>query len=412
MPCEEIYRYAGLGEESEFGTLVPAEFHLDPASGTLDSPPDNELVYEGSLGRGLSSHRPGPYIPAGNLEFAWDFYSIALLLRLALGDAVSADNTDEITDEDHPTGAGETSLNFTTVETPVIPGTFVLNDATPTLVAHDDGLGNIVEDGSSGVAGTIDYATGAVTLTGLTESTAYTIDYEWGTFQHVIKPRKTICLPSASVHVGKSFYEHAFAGSILSQLVLTTEREFARAACDWLCKIDSKEAIVLEANLLRHQESKKRQVVFHEATFKIDTVQVKAENIVLTINNNGDGEAGVRLASRFPAEIYSGNLDIGLAFNLKFESTDEKEDFWGGATGPAASGPVELAGELSFVSAVNSSLKAVFDIPRFYMSAVPHPFTGRDRLVQAIAGQVLYDETLANWIKATVDTTYAATWAD
>jgi len=411
MAVEEIYRYIGFGEESVFGTLVPAVFHIDPASGTLDSPAENELVYEGGLGRGLKTHRPGPYVPQGNLEFAWDINIIALLMRLVLGNADTTDDTTPVTDEAHPTGAGETSLEFTLGNDPVIPGTFLFNNATPTQVAHDNGLGKIVEDGASGVSGTIDYATGAVVLTGLVESMAYTADYSYGVYTHIILPRKTIENPSASIRVGKDLYEHAFAGSVLSQLVLTTEREFARASMDVLAKKDSKETLVAESNLLLSQESKKRPLVFHELVFKLDTVQAKAESVVLTINNNGDAEGGVRLGSRFPQNIYSGNLDIGLTFNLKFEGTAEKEDFWGGATGPGeCQSPVEMAASMEFICCANTDMKMVIDIPRFYFSAVPHEISGRDRIVQAITGQVLYNETLGNWMKATIANLYNWGW--
>jgi hypothetical protein len=61
---------------------------------------------------------------------------------------------------------------------PIKPGTWTLVVAGPTQKAHDDGNGNIVQDDTSGIAGTIDYRGGKVSLTGLTAETEYTYDYD------------------------------------------------------------------------------------------------------------------------------------------------------------------------------------------------------------------------------------------
>jgi hypothetical protein len=84
-----------------------------------------------------------------------------------------------LTDSTFDTGVGETTKSIVAENPPVTVSTWELYDtAGPTLVAHDDGAGAIVEDASSGIAGTINYNTGAISLTGLTESKTYEPQYD------------------------------------------------------------------------------------------------------------------------------------------------------------------------------------------------------------------------------------------
>jgi hypothetical protein len=80
-----VRRYAGFGNEAQFGTAVPAAFHVDMQSSSLDAPSGTELYYPGGLGRGIRTRRPGYYRPEGNVVYAWDIRTIAHMLRWALG---------------------------------------------------------------------------------------------------------------------------------------------------------------------------------------------------------------------------------------------------------------------------------------------------------------------------------------
>lgn len=78
-------RYAGFGNEAEYGVAVPAEFHVDVSSAALDAPADTENYYAGGLGRGIRTRKAGYYQPGGNIVYAWDIRTIAHMLRWALG---------------------------------------------------------------------------------------------------------------------------------------------------------------------------------------------------------------------------------------------------------------------------------------------------------------------------------------
>jgi len=84
MSCD-IFRYAGYGEETVFGTAVAAAFHTDITGATLDTPDNPNIVYGGGLGRAPRVIRQGFYSPAGNVVQGVDVDSIAYFMRWVLG---------------------------------------------------------------------------------------------------------------------------------------------------------------------------------------------------------------------------------------------------------------------------------------------------------------------------------------
>lgn len=82
----KILRYAGFAADDALPTTpAPADWHVDIASATLDSPSDAHLEYEGGFGRGRRVHRPGFYAPSGNVVYATDVKTILSVLRWTLG---------------------------------------------------------------------------------------------------------------------------------------------------------------------------------------------------------------------------------------------------------------------------------------------------------------------------------------
>lgn len=80
-------RYAGLGEEASYAPDPPADptFHVDIGSASLDAPSDPRLVFEGGIGRSRRLHRPGYYVPSGNIVYMVDVRTIAAALKWTLG---------------------------------------------------------------------------------------------------------------------------------------------------------------------------------------------------------------------------------------------------------------------------------------------------------------------------------------
>jgi len=88
---ERVLRYARIAIEETFGSIVDVDTHedeyidIDIASIGLDAPSDPVLRYDGGMARSVRTHRPGAYIPEGNLEYGWDILTIAHILYLTFG---------------------------------------------------------------------------------------------------------------------------------------------------------------------------------------------------------------------------------------------------------------------------------------------------------------------------------------
>lgn len=89
-------RYAGFAEEAGFNEdpAPAAQFHVDIASASLDSPTETEMIYEGGLGRGVRTHRPGAYAPEGDVAYAGDIRTLGWMLKWALGGYVFTPGVD------------------------------------------------------------------------------------------------------------------------------------------------------------------------------------------------------------------------------------------------------------------------------------------------------------------------------
>jgi len=384
----ERLRYLGIGKETDYGDEVPALFHLDVASAGLDSPAEQLLVYGGGLQRFTRRICPGPYRSEGPVEFAADISTMDLILSLLLGTRNSSSaGVTPVTDEIHSTGVGETSLSFTLANTSINRVTLLIHDGVTTQYAHDDGFGNIVEDGASGITGTINYATGAVALTGLTESTDYYHDYSYGFISHTISPKNDDVLDSATLRLGKDNFEHMFVGCAISQLTLSVEREFLTFAIDIVGGEDSKETITPLANL---KLIKHCPVAFHNVDLRVAdkgvtpvSISAKVNSLELVINNNSSTEMGMGLNSRFPNAAFAGEFELTGTMNLRFENTTQKEDFWGAATGPSADGPTEKNMDIYMDSGGWGN--ALISLPRAVYQTVAIQPSGKDKLMEDVA---------------------------
>jgi len=207
-------------------------------------------------------------------------------------------------------------------------------------------------------------------------------------------------LPSASFHLGKDQFEHTFLGGVVSQLTITVSKEFAMVSAEVIAQKDKKNTIKAIAALSLPSEY---PLAFHELTIAIDNVARSAdiESVTLTINNNASGESAVRMGSRYPVKAIAGNFDVSLSMDLDFESTAEKEKFWGGASGPADAGTTEVDIDLTF-NAGAAVGNLVFSIPKFVYDEVGLKPSGRSRMIQSISGTAFYDTVSSAAILATL----------
>ncbi len=406
-----IRRYVGIGKESVYRTKAAAAFHIDPAAVNIGSPEDPFLHYEGGLGRMQKRYALGPYMSAGSVDFAGSIGFMWYLFWMLLGEKVTTDNTTSVTGEAHPTGVGETELVFTTTNKPVTPGSFILEDSVPAQVAHDDGFGKIVEDGASGVSGSIDYATGTVRLQGLTGSEAYTIDYDYGTYEHIITPTESTTPLSFTVEAGKDYYEEDDLGQVMSKMSISVDREFFNVSIEVMGAENEVVTIKAEADLKLVQEP---PIPFHQVQLKqadfgsaLADMSCEVESFTLDIETGADTEAGLGLNSRFPCEAWAAILNITGAMTLKFRDDSWLQDFWGGTT-PVGNTPQEKTLQLLLNAGDHGD--GILDLHRVLLQSHAVNPSGRERVSQEIAFKSLYDAvTAAEILTATFNALY--NWA-
>jgi len=398
--ANNVLRYLGLGLETIYG-VAPAEadFHIDPASISLDSPSEPFITYEGGVGRMPSSVIPGVYFPSGGADFPANIAILAYLLYLALGDQTLTDNTTPVVDEPFSTGPTETSKTITLVNNSVIQGSVKVSD-TGGLIAEDNGWGKMDEALASGVTGWINYKDGIMYLTGLTPSTSYTVDYSEGTYKHDIIPVTGNTAPSFTAFAGKDIFEHDFTGCVINSIDFSVNQELINITMDIVGKTEAKATILSLADLKQafgcHGE---RPTAFHEMSLLIgdyagalSDISAKVRSFSMSIANNASTEENIGLGDRFPYNGTFDMLDITGSMTLQFEDTSYKEDFWGAAGGPL-SDPQLKAMRLNIAPSPSGWGFADIFLDRVLLQSVNIQPSGRARLYQEISFKALYDCT-------------------
>lgn len=210
---------------------------------------------------------------------------------------------------------------------------------------------------------------------------------------HEIYGQQGIILPGFIARIGKDVFEHIFRGCVVNSIELTAEGEFAMCTADIIGLKDAKGTLLAIDALVIPDEY---PLAFHEVTVTRNSVDysAKVKSMSLTIANNGNVENGRSLGSRFARRMTVLERDVRLGLNLYFDSTAELEAFWGGSTGPTATGVTELPWELHF----NAGADGVMDIllPRLTHLTVPTQPSGREEITQNVSFKAFQDVITLN----------------
>jgi len=71
-----IFRYAGFGKETKFGSPVAPTFFIAPNSISMDAPTGATLKVPSGMARTNRKKKPGYYVPKGGIEYNPDFISL------------------------------------------------------------------------------------------------------------------------------------------------------------------------------------------------------------------------------------------------------------------------------------------------------------------------------------------------
>ncbi|MFA5543256.1 MAG: phage tail tube protein [Bacilli bacterium] len=204
---------------------------------------------------------------------------------------------------------------------------------------------------------------------------------------HEFYGQNDIILPSFCTRLGKDRFEHVFTGCVINSLELKVEGEYCMVTADIIAAKDAKASLEEVSNLLLPEEY---PLAFHEMTLAIGSdVSAKFKDFTLTIANGLNAESGRSVGSRYPRRIPAGEREITFSANLWFENTDELEVYWGDSTGPADSGSTEFSPVITFDAGLGGSLE--ISLPTCIYTQVQQQPSGRDELVQAVAGKAFMD---------------------
>jgi len=413
----EIRRYVGPKEETTFGTKVAPPFYAEANSISIDPPDSPNLIRESSIARTKRTVAPGMYVPGGSIEMVADPATLYYWLYLLMGTIAETDNTTPVTAESDliTTAEGETSGSGTPDNFPIVPGTVTIEPHEGSDLIEDDGFGNMVDVATSAVdMGTVNYLTGLITVTsGLTESTVYDVNYSHGDYEQVVTLQNDIELESFTLKTGKDEFMHTFTGCAMNSLTLSVEKEWVTVSMEFVASKDEKETIMTQAAVvaLIPQEY---PLAFHHVTVQavdyggsLVDISSDVEKLTLTFTNNADAEGGVTLGSRFPRRIFAGGFDCNIEMGIVFNSTAELEDFWGGATGPSTTDIGTLKALSILLNSGHGLGDVVFDLPRCIVQKNALQPSGRDRVIQEISMEALYDDTAAYQCQVTSNVLYS-----
>lgn len=200
-------------------------------------------------------------------------------------------------------------------------------------------------------------------------------------------------LPSFVARCGKDIFEHVFSGCVVNSLEIVVEGEWCMATADLVSARDSRADLQPLSSLLLPAQ---HPLVFHEVTASLRGADRSAgiKTATLAVNNNIDAEAGRSIGSRHPRRLPAKSREITLAADLWYESTTELEHYWGGTAGPATGGTAPFPAVLTFAGGAHGEM--VVELPRIVYTGVQQQPSGRDEIVQSIAGLALSgNETLS-----------------
>lgn len=409
----EIIRYFGYGKEVTFGSEAAASKHLDMASSSLDTPSDQDIIYEGSMGRGLNIARPGYYVPPGNVVAAMDLRWLGLWLRHTLGGykitAAGDETVEEWTLELGGATGGFFRLGNGSVWTECLAHNATAQDiedalvviygagkVTVTDVAVPPPDFDIVFDATvreSGLVAELENLQGA---TG--EELVQTQEFDGAHALHEMWMSANNVLPSFTARVGKDLFEHVFLGTVVNSLQLQVAGELLMGTLDCLAQKDDQATLTAVANLLLDDEY---PLAFHEVTAYLaavgvtptDEISADVKEVTMNFGNNLGADRGRSIGSRFAARLVAEQFECNLSLSLFFTDTSWLEDYWGTASGPSG-GPdsvVEKACLFEFDGGVYGKCKILF--PRLRMTGIQIQPSGRGEIVQPVEVQAFQATT-------------------
>lgn len=408
-------RYIGIARDPNKTNPDPT-FYLDPTEVGLDAPSEPDMEVPSSVGMTNRAKRPGPYISSGPLTYQSDIRSLGYWFVLALNGYAYTGGVARVTQQQTLTvatpadaGGGEFLLNVPDengdVQTYRIAATAAQTAAqVATSIASKTFRGWTVSASGSDVIFTATFKHTAALITlvdvdsGVTGTSAITRPATGGFHTHEAWANARRYFDPLCVRVGKDLYEGVFEQCVVAGIEVTVEREFVPVTVNFQGGKEGKrpEGVRNVATDIVPLLPKEFALAYHDVHFYLDeegalpvNIDELTNSVSFGIENNVDSERGVKIGSRYPRKHGSSGRGFSLSAEIDFETMDQREAFWGSPNGPTAQGsrvfPVRIkidAGE-DYDEPNNFGVIEIL-FPRVFFSAVPHTFSQREEMTQAI----------------------------
>jgi hypothetical protein len=206
---------------------------------------------------------------------------------------------------------------------------------------------------------------------------------------HEVYGSNEVLMESFTTRIGKDVFEHVFAGCIVESLELDLGGDFLLATMAVGARRDSKDTLKEPSELLLPDEF---PLAFHEVTMELpadesEDISPLVKQLRLTINNGLRADSGRSIGSRYPRRMPVGGRTVTGTMDLWYESTEQLERLWGGATGPTDDGSEEVSAKITADAGADGSL--TLDLPAAFFTQVGQQGTGRDEITQQVQFQAL-----------------------
>ena len=385
-----IRRWVTIGFESSFGASAPSKYYLDPNRVSLESPGNPFVLYPGSSRRGQRYLVPSAYIPQGDIDTVVDTWRSPVLMKAIAPDINyqqhSPDKSSTTTALDGDHSAGSTQLTV----------------ASSTGFSQDDIIQVGSDFGGSELHKVTSVSTGQITISdGLTRTHNDDADVSKldssAQYLHIVDiGGSDTDLDSVTIRAAKDFDAQVFSGCVVSQLSLSIGyNTLAGLTASIVAQKDAVEAVPSlpasafgSAPFAGHQLTSAKLLNTDNPGTDDKDIGSYLRTAEITINNNVQGENGLRMGSRFPVELKSGELEVTASLTLGFRNRDQYQDFWGGA-GPGNGAPKARNIELKL--AQGTDLLELYTYNSFLTTPVSE-VSGRDMIVQTLEYQTIQRE--------------------
>ena len=214
---------------------------------------------------------------------------------------------------------------------------------------------------------------------------------------HEIYGSEESIMKSFCARLGKDIFEHVFSGCAINSLELVAESDFCMATVDLIAAKDAKVTPVKTITQVKALLPPGYPLAYHELSVErigAADISTKIKRLTLSIGNNLDAMGGKTIAHRHPQRAIAGARDITIGMDVFYEDTDMLELLWGSGAGPVAGGSTEYGLQLVFNSGDHGTL--TIQLPKLINTQVQQQPSGRDEIVQAVAGRSIVGEITLN----------------